>query len=177
MPAASRIRLAVEVNGAKVAADALLAMGERAFNTQPLTEMLVRELFDESRKRVQQAPWKPLTDGTVRRKSSQGEDTGILRDEWRPIKGVPTRRGDALYTALTTWGAPGQLARATRTMATFGVHSAGQGPLFYARFVQNVHGTKRRILAISEARAIAISEMVVRYITHGAISAGRGRML
>lgn len=175
MPAASRIRLAVEVSGANKSAEAFGAMAERAYNTLPLTEMLVRELFDISRKRVDRAPWAPLTDGTVARKNAQGEDSGILRDEWRPIKGVPTRKGDLLYTALTQWGAPGQYKRATRTMATFGVQSAGQGPLFYARFVQNVKGKKRRILAVSRADAAGISEMVVRYITSGLISAGRGR--
>jgi hypothetical protein len=145
----------------------LARIGARAYQTLPLTEQLAEFLAVSQRQRVQEAPWAPLTEGTVARKASQGEDTGILKDEWRPIKGTPTRRGMALYNALTSDGAPGRIKRATRTWAIFGVETKGE--LFYARFVQNVKGTKRRILAISDTDALTITERVANYITHGAL--------
>lgn len=163
----SEFKAVVEVEGVAHTADMLARMGARAYNTLPLTEQLAEFLAASQRQRVEEAPWAPLTDDTVARKASQGEDTGILKDEWRPIGGTPTRRGNALYNALTTDGAPGQIKRATRTWAIFGVDT--KGDLFYARFVQNVKGTKRRILAISAADGLAIVEKVANYVTHGAL--------
>jgi hypothetical protein len=118
-----------------------------------------------ARSRLHKAPWKPLTSGTVARKTAQGEDTGIMRDEWRPIGGTPTRRGDALYTALD--GGAGSFKHATRTTATYGVNT--KGDLFYARFVQNVKGTKRKLLAIPADHAVLMVDRVVSYIVgvHG----------
>lgn len=163
----SEFRASVEVMGVQHTEDMIARMGARAYNTLPLTVELAEFLARSQRQRVEEAPWAPLADDTVARKASQGEDTGILKDEWRPIKGAPTRRGNALYSALTTAGAPGQIKRATRTWAIFGVDTKGE--LFYARFVQNVKGTKRRILAISATDALTITERVANYITHGVL--------
>lgn len=169
----SRLRVGVEVEGLNEALATIDGIGNRAYQTTPLMSMIVQHLAGISRERVEgEKPWKPLTPGTMARKSAQGEDTGILRDEWRPIAGTPTRQGDMLYRALTQDGAPGQLRHWTRTFAQFGVKSAGQGELFYARFVQNVHGTKRKILAIKPDQAVEIGGMVARYIGHGHDFAG-----
>jgi hypothetical protein len=155
----------VEVNGALQAGERLRMLGSRGYNTLPLTEKLVEVLAASQRKRVEEAPWAPLTEGTVARKVSTGENPAILRDEWRPIKGKATRTGNALYLALTLDGATGQVRAATRTRATFGVNTKGN--LFYARFVQNVKGTKRRILAIDEATALTVTEMVGSWLFFG----------
>jgi hypothetical protein len=157
----------VEVNGAVQAGERLRMLGSRAFNTLPIMETMAEFLFESQRARVQTEPWAPLKDVTVARKLSQDEDPGILKDEWRPIKGKPTRVGNKLYLALTLDGATGQVKRATRTTATFGVKSAGKQELFYARFVQNVKGTKRRILALSEADALAVTEGIGSWIVAG----------
>lgn len=163
----SEFRAEVIVSGAHETAAAIREMGRRAYETLPLMEELKELLFESQRERVQSAPWTPLTEGTVERKSAQGSNTAILRDEPRLIGGTPTRSRDALYMALTTDGAPGQIKRATRTWAIFGADSAGNHSLFYARFVQNVKGTKRRILAINEGTASTVTERVANYIRPG----------
>lgn len=163
----SEFRAEIKVTGAQETANAILAMGARAYNTLPLMEELKEVLYEASKARVEQAPWTPLKQSTIQRKSAQGQSTEILRDEWRPIKGTPTRQGDALFTALTVDGAPGQIKRATRTWAIFGADSAGNHSLFYARFVQNVKGTRRQILAINESTAMVIVERVANWIRPG----------
>ncbi|MGZ4530810.1 MAG: hypothetical protein ACXVXP_00490 [Mycobacteriaceae bacterium] len=163
----SEFRAEVEVFGANETAHKILEIGARAYNTLPLMEALKEYLFETQSARVKSAPWAPLTEGTVARKASQGENTEILRDEWRPIKGTPTRVGNKLYLALTLDGATGQIKRATRTWAVFGADSAGNHQLFYARFVQNVKGKKRRILAISEGEALTITQRVGSFIRFG----------
>lgn len=161
----SEFRAYVEVNGAVESAAMIRSMGSRAYNTLPLMGQLAEYLAQTQRDRVRQAPWIPLADVTVERKIGQGSNPAIMRDEPRRIKGTPTRQRDALYRALTVSGAPGQIKRATRTWAIFGVDSAGNHQLFYARFVQNVKGAKRRILAINEEQALTITERVALYIT------------
>src|SRR6185312_7122318 len=106
----------------------------------------------------------PLEDSTAERKEKEGEIPELFRDERRRIRCEDTRDRDALYRALTQVSAPGQLKHATRTTATFGLQSAGQGPFFYARFVQNVKGNKRRILAISTDDAMIITGFIEWYI-------------
>jgi hypothetical protein len=164
-PAAFRAE--VEVFGAKQSAEALRNMGERAYNTGPLMVELLLVLADSQRERMKTAPWAALKENTVERKAEQGEITEIFRDESRPIKGSPTRVPDALYNAITVPGAPGQLRHTTRTWAVFGVQSAGKGQLFYARFVQNVRGTRRKILAISEETALTVAERTASYVYSG----------
>lgn len=155
------------MTGAAETAKAILAMGERAYNTLPLMEEIKEILFESQAERVQSAPWTPLTEGTVERKTSEGSNPAILRDEPRYWKGKPTRTPDALYLALTLDGATNQIKRATRTWAIFGANSSGTNQLYYARFVQNVKGKKRRILAINEETAMTVTEMVANYIRPG----------
>lgn len=159
----SQLRAVVEIDGLTASEEMLKRMGDRAFGTEVLMEEIAEMLEIAARARLSSAPWKPLTSGTIARKASQGEDIRIMHDEWRPIGGTPTRKGDALYTALD--GGPGSYKRATRTTATYGVHT--NGDLFYARFVQNVKGTKRRLLAIDEATAITVTEMVGSWVFFG----------
>jgi hypothetical protein len=156
----SKFRASVLVQGVDVTETYLRDMGERAFATEVLMSEIAEMLEIAARSRLHGSPWKPLTDGTVARKSAQGEDTGIMRDEWRPIKGTPTRRGDALYTALD--GGAGSFKHATRTTATYGVNT--KGDLFYARFVQNVKGTKRKLLAIPADHAVGMVDRIASYI-------------
>ena len=158
--ALSQFKAVVEIAGLDMAEASIKEMGDRAYNTTILMEELMEELEIAARARLADPGWAPLTEGTVTRKASQGEDTSIMRDEWRPIAGNPTRRGDALYTALQ--GGPGSYKAATRTTATFGVNTTGE--LFYARFVQNVKGTQRKLLAIPEQYAVLIVDKTVRYI-------------
>ena len=169
MPVASRLRVAVEINGDVQAQAIIKEMGRRAMETSPLMAAVAQELFHISAERVKEAPWAPLKDNTVARKVSQEENPEIIRDEWRPIKGRATRVGDKLYLALTLRGATGQILRSTRTTATFGVKSKGNQELFYARFVQNVKGTKRRLLAIPAESAVTIGEMASFWIMEGKI--------
>ena len=163
----SEFRATVEVSGATETAAAFRSMGARAYNTLPLMEVIKERLFEASKERVESAPWAPLTEGTIARKVEQGSNPAILRDEPRMWKGSATRRRDALYTALTVSGAPGQVKRCTRTWAIFGVDAAGNHSLYYARFVQNVKGTKRRILAINQSVALEVTEMVGSWVRFG----------
>ncbi len=158
--ARSKFGAVVEITGLDTSEAMLKAIGDRAFDTYLLMEELTEDLEIAARARNQGSPWAPLTEGTVARKASQGEDTGIFRDEWRPIKGTPTRKGDALWTALS--GGAGSYRASTRASATFGIRNTGD--LFYARMVQNTKGTKRKLLAIPAEYAVAMTEHVVRYI-------------
>lgn len=160
------------MHGDLVAADRIAAMGARAFNTFPVMEAVKEMLFEQQKARVLSEPWEPLKSSTIARKERQQEDVSIFRDEWRPVKGSATRVGNKLWFALTVNGATGQIKRATRTTATFGVDSKGNHQLFYARMVQNVKGTKRRILAISAADATILTIKVANYIVDG-YGAGR----
>lgn len=163
----SQFRAHIEVNGDVHAAERLQAIGKRARKTRPLMEAVVGMLFTQQRARIASKPWAPLADSTVGRKISENENPDIFRDEARRIKGTPTRTPDAMYHALTTPNAPGQLRYVTNASATFGLDSKGRGPFFYARFVQNVKGTQRRILAISEADALELTKLVASYIYDG----------
>lgn len=156
----SQFKAVVEIEGLKVSKDLIKDMGDRAYGTEVLMEELAEGLEIAARARLMGAPWKPLTDSTVARKASQGEDTQIMRDEWRPIAGTPTRRGDALWSALD--GGPGSYKLATRTTATYGVRTTGD--LFYGRFVQNVNGTHRKLLAIPEKYAVGMVDKIITYI-------------
>lgn len=156
----SRFRAQVLVEGVNVTEAYLRNMGERAFATEVLMSEVAEMLEIAARSRLHGSPWKPLTTGTIARKEAQGEDTSIMRDEWRPIGGTPTRQGDALYTALD--GGAGSFKHATRTTATYGVNTKGN--LFYARFVQNVKGTKRKLLAIPGDHAVLMVDRIASYI-------------
>lgn len=156
----SKFRANILVEGVTVTEEYLKGMGERAFATEVLMEEMCELLEIAARSRLSGAPWQPLTDGTVTRKAGQGEDTRIMRDEWRPIGGTPTRQGDALWTALD--GGAGSYKIATRTMATYGVNT--KGSLYYARFVQNVKGTKRKLLAIPAEYAVGMVDKIASYI-------------
>jgi hypothetical protein len=156
----SKFRAQITIEGVNVTEAYLKDMGDRAFATEVLMEEMCELLEIAARSRLAMSPWAPLTADTVARKSSQGEDTRIMHDEWRPIGGSPTRKGDALYTALD--GGAGSYKTATRTMATYGVHT--QGNLFYARFVQNVKGTKRKLLAIPAEYAVGMADKIATYI-------------
>jgi hypothetical protein len=158
--ARSQFKAIVEIEGLKASQDLLKECGERAYHSTLLMEELSEMLEIAARARLAKAPWVPLTGGTVTRKASQGENTAIMRDEWRPIAGTPTRKGDALYAALD--GGPGSYKLATRTTATYGVHTTGD--LFYGRFVQNVKGTKRKLLAIPAEYAVGMTDKVATYI-------------
>lgn len=166
-PRPSALRAYIEVNGDILAADAIKSIGRRASHTRPLMEVIVGQLQQQQRARVAAKPWKPLEDSTVEKKTRENEDPEIFRDSSRRIKGVPTRVPDALYRAITQAGAPGQLRLVTRASATFGIKSAGHGELFYARFVQNVKGNQRRILAISETDALALVRTTASFIYDG----------
>lgn len=166
-PKPSSFRAYVEVNGDTHAIDAVKAIGYRASHTTPLMQAIVGQMSMQQKARVEQKPYTPLGAGTVARKTSENENPEIFRDEARRIKGVPTRIPDALYQAATTPGAPGQLRRVTRASATFGLKSAGNGQFFYARFMQNVKGKKRRIFAISESDALALVKTVASYVYDG----------
>lgn len=161
----SQLQAEVDVFGADTTAAAIRSMGMRAYNTLPLMEELKEFLFETQSARVKSAPWTPLKETTVARKVATEEDPSILRDEWRPIGGRATRVGNKLYLALTLDGATGQIKRATRTWAIFGADAAGNHQLFYARFVQNVKGTKRRLLAIGEGDALTITAKVANWIS------------
>jgi hypothetical protein len=160
MSTASRFRAQIQVQGVAVTEGYLKEMGNRAFATEVLMSELAEMLEIAARDRLAKKPWKPLTSGTVARKASQAENTDIIRDEWRPIAGTPTRRGDALWTALD--GGAGSFKHATRTTATYGVNT--KGDLFYARFVQNVKGTKRKLLAIPADAAVGMVDRIATYI-------------
>lgn len=166
-PRPSAFRAEIEVNGDVKAVDAILAVGKRAQETRPLMEAITGMLQSQQRARVNQSPYAPLEASTIDKKIRENEAPVILRDSSRRIKGVPTRVPDALYRAITVPNAPGQLRRITRASATFGVKSAGHGELFYARFVQNVKGKKRRILAISEGDALALVKVCASYVYDG----------
>lgn len=163
----SAFRAQVLVNGDVHAAEQIDQMAARAFDTLPLMEEIKDLLFAQQKARVESQPWEPLKDSTIARKARQDQDTSIFRDEWRPIRGTATRIGNQMWLALTLDGATGQVKRATRTTAKFGLDSAGNHKLFYARFVQNVKGTKRKILAISEADALEITLRIAKWIYDG----------
>ena len=167
MPRPSGFRAQIEVNGDVLAAERLEGIGRRARKTRPLMETIVGVLFTQQRARIASKPWKPLADSTVERKISENENPDIFRDEARRIKGQPTRTPDAMYQALTTPNAPGQLRYITNASAAFGLDSKGRGPFFYARFVQNVKGNQRRILAISADDALQLTQLVASYIYDG----------
>jgi hypothetical protein len=160
----SAFRSEITVEGVDMTVGEFERMARRAVMTAPLMARISQLLFEQQKARVESAPWAPLKDSTLGRKAAQGENTAIFRDEWRPVKGRATRVGDKLWLALTLDGATGQIKRFTRTTATFGVDSKGNRQLFYARFVQNVKGTKRKILAISSEDALVISMEVAKYI-------------
>lgn len=163
----SQLKAVIEINGDALAADLLEAIGRRAYETQPLMEQVVGVLQAQQARRIQSSPYPPLTDETIARKVRELENPGVFRDEARFIKGSPTRMPDDLYQAIVSSNHPGQLRHVTRASATFGVKSAGNGPLFYARFVQNVKGTKRRILAITPANARTLTFGIASYIFDG----------
>lgn len=165
--ARSAFRAEITVMGATATAEKINLMGARAANTLPLMEMIKELLFVQQQRRVQSTPWVPLKEVTIARKMAQGENTAIMRGEWRMIGGQATRIADKLWLAMTLDGATGQIKRATRTTATFGVDSKGNHQLFYARFVQDVKGTKRRLLAISSADAVEILDRVGNWIYVG----------
>jgi hypothetical protein len=160
----SAFRAHVEVNGDAQAAYFIRQIGYRAAHTLPLMTKLVDVLQLQQKRRMEQKPWAPLEASTVARKISESENPDTFRDEARRIKGQPTRMPDALYRAITQPNFPGQLRHVTRASATFGVKSAGQGPFFYARFVQNVKGKKRRILALTPDDALILTGFVEFYI-------------
>jgi hypothetical protein len=160
----SAFRSEITVEGVDMTVGEFERMARRAVMTAPLMARISQLLFEQQKARVESQPWEPLKESTLKRKAAQGENTGIFRDEWRPIKGTTTRVGNKLWLALTLDGATGQVKRFTRTTATFGVDSKGNRQLFYARFAQNNHGTKRKILAISSEDALAISVEVAKYI-------------
>lgn len=161
----SAFRAEISVEGVDESVTAFRAMATRAAHTLPLMEEISQILFEQQKTRVEGLPWTPLKQVTIDRKARTNEDTTILHDEWRPLKGgKPSRVGNQLWLALTLDGATGQIKRATRTTATFGVDSKGNHKLYYARFVQNVKGTKRRILAISDEDALAICLRIAGYI-------------
>lgn len=160
----SAFRAQVEVNGAAQAAGMIRAVGARARNTLPLMEEMVGLLQMQQARRVRSNPYLPLSEETVARKIREAENPETFRDEHRFIRNHPTRTADAMYHALTEPSYPGQLKHATRASATYGLQSAGQGPFFYARFVQNVKGAKRRIMAISTDDAMIILGFIEQYI-------------
>jgi hypothetical protein len=160
----SAFRSEITVEGVDMTVGEFERMARRAVMTAPLMARLSQLLFEQQKARVEKTPWAPLKDSTLKRKAAQGENTAIFRDEYRPIKGRATRVGDKLWLALTLDGATGQIKRFTRTTATFGVDSKGNRQLFYARFAQNNHGTKRKILAISAEDALVISMEIAKYI-------------
>lgn len=160
----SAFRAEISVEGVDMAVAEFREMAKRAVNTAPLMARISELLFAQQKARVESTPWEPLKDSTIARKAAQGQNTGIFRDEWRPIKGSATRVGNKLWLALTLDGATGQVKRFTRTTATFGVDSKGNHQLFYARFAQNNHGTQRRILAISDSDAVEITMAIANYI-------------
>lgn len=166
-PKPSAFRAYVEVNGDVRAADAIKAIGHRAAHTLPLMEVVVGQMAQQQKRRVESKPYTPPQANTVARKASENQNPDIFRDEARRIKGQPTRVPDALYRAATSAGAPGQLRHITRASATFGLKSAGNGEFFYARFVQNVKGKKRRIFAISETDALALVKTVASFVYDG----------
>lgn len=163
----SQLKAVIEINGDALAADLLKAIGDRAYNTRPLMERTVGVLQVQQARRIQSGAYEPLTDETTARKVRELENPGVFRDEARFVKGAPTRVPDELYQAVVSSDHPGQLRRITRASATFGLKSAGNGPLFYARFVQNVKGKKRRILAISPANARTLVFGVASYVFDG----------
>lgn len=163
----SQLKAVIEINGDDIVAESLLALGKRAYETRPLMERVVGVLQTQQARRIDAKPYEPLTEETTARKVRELENPDIFRDEARFIKGAPTRMPDDLYQAVTSSSHPGQLRYVTRASATFGLKSAGNGPLFYARFVQNVKGKKRRILAISPANARILVSGVASYIYDG----------
>jgi hypothetical protein len=163
----SQLKAYVDVNGDVAAADALKSIGYRASHTRPLMEQIVGVLQAQQARRIQSDPYTPLAEDTVERKVRELENPATFRDESRMIKGKPTRVPDNLFKAVTSPTHPGQLRVVTRASATFGLKSAGNGEFFYARFVQNVKGTKRRILAISPGNAQILVSGVASYIYDG----------
>lgn len=169
MAKASRpaFRAEIEVFGVDQTAGRLKAIGARARDTFPLMERIKQVLFEQQAERARSMPWAPLQQVTIDRKIATQEDPTIFHDEWRPIKGSATRVGNKLWFALTMDGATGQIKRATRTTAQFGLDARGNRPLFYARFVQNTKGTQRRLLGISTANAEEILLTTAEYIYSG----------
>lgn len=163
-PKPSAFRAHIEVNGDAQAAHFIEQIGYRASHTLPLMKDLVEVLQLQQKRRMEQKPWAPLEANTVARKVSENENPDTFRDEARRIKGQATRVPDALYRAITVPNAPGQLRYVTRASATFGLKSAGHGEFFYARFVQNVKGKKRRILALTPDDALMLTGFTELYI-------------
>lgn len=163
-PRPSKIGIGVEIVGALETAAVMERIGERAYKTRPLMERGLVMLQRSQAARMEKAPWKPLTAQTTSRKIRQGEIPELMRDESRPIGGQPTRAPDAVYYGVTQPSFPGQIKLVTRTMATFGLDSKGKGPFFYARFVQNVKGTQRRLMAIDIDTAVAFTNMVLYWL-------------
>lgn len=160
----SALRAHVEVNGDAQAAYFIKQIGYRAAHTLPLMTKLVDVLQMQQARRMEQKPWPALAASTVDRKVREGENPDTFRDEARVVRGQPTRMPDALYRAITQPKFPGQLRHVTRASATFGVQSSGSQSFFYARFVQNVRGTKRRILALTPDDALILTGFVELYV-------------
>jgi hypothetical protein len=170
----SGFRTEITIEGVDSTAEEFRAMGERAMMTLPLMERLKEILFVQQRARVQSEPWEPLMDSTIARKVADHEDPSIMRGEWRMVRGGRASRvANKLWLAMTLDGATGQVKRATRTTATFGVQAKGTQQLFYARFAQNNHGKQRRLLAISADDAMDLNLEIAHYIYPASVKVGK----
>lgn len=168
MAKASAFRARVEVNGAVQSADMIRRIGARARNTWPVTTKAVEVLQRQQAARVESKPWMGLAEETIARKARESELTEVFRDEQRLIHGQPTRVADAAYSVVVgAIGYPGQLAKATRTTATFGLQSKGKQFFWYMRLAQNAKGNKRRYLAINENDALELTDVVATYLVWG----------
>ncbi len=159
--ASSSLRVECEVNGDLVTHDMLRLMGQRAYNIAPIGEAIGELLKKDVAARAQGQPWLDITDETKARKERQEELPLVMRDERRPVRGEDTRRPDELWDALTTGS--GTRISFTRTTVKYGIPV--QGDLFYARMVENVKGTKRRLMAVTEEGAFAMAVLVSDYVT------------
>jgi len=156
----TRFSVHMGITGADETCSALEDMALALIKSKPIMVKAMPIIQRQMIERMAEAPWLPLTEGTVERKIGQFENPEVFRDESRPIRGKATRIPDLLYHAIVTPGTPGALRRVTPKSATFGVESKNGQLLWYARFVQNVKGRQRRILAFTPANAIELAELV-----------------
>lgn len=156
------------VIGADIAAEDVTAIGERVRASGPLMQELKELLFKQQKARVESMPWPGLAASTIERKTRQGLNPSMLRDEPRAIAGADTRKPDWLWEALTIRSRQGKSVRATRTTARYGIKAGGTSGLFYARFFNYGNGKgspPRQLLGISAADAAEIVVKVAEWLS------------
>ena len=149
------------------AEDMLEGVVERLKDMKPVNKQIVEVIAAKQAERFHNNNWAPLAESTKKRKESQGKSTEVFRDE--TSGGKQPREADGLYHVITTPNHPGQIKRASKKKATFGIKTTGQ--YYYAPMAQNAGGkkgkkgiTKRWLLGMEKTDVLIFAKMVTGFI-------------